>query len=87
MEGFFKVGQTECGIMSGVHISGPAPTAAQKGPPHMDRLARVHKHIEHHLAPNAVAAGEDDPCECRAFRSASCLPVLRVCSALLLRLF
>ena len=41
MEGFFKVGQTECGIMSGVHISGPAPTAAQKGPPHMDRLAQT----------------------------------------------
>ena len=44
MEGFFKVGQTECGIMTGVHISGPAPTAAQKGPPHMD----------HHLAQTQV---------------------------------
>ena len=39
----------------------------------MDRLARVQKHIQHHLAvaPNAVAAGEDDPCEDTA---ASCLP-------------
>ena len=41
MEGFFKVGQTECGIMTGVHISGPAPTAAQKGPPHIERLAQT----------------------------------------------
>ena len=34
--GFFKVGQSECGIMGGAHISAPAPTAAQgKGGPGM----------------------------------------------------
>ena len=29
MDGFFKVGQNECGIMNGVHMSDPKPTAEQ----------------------------------------------------------